>query len=219
MEDVTLQATLRHPGRHTVRELRNANRVPAVVYGPGIPPQTIAVDAKALHKTMSDSGKGLLTLQVGQQSPLRVLVREIQRDPIKHHPLHVDFQAVSLTESLRLNVPIVPEGTAPVMDNPNMILVRNMDTIEIECLPANIPNTIVADISKLETEDDVVLVKDLVLPPDVKLIADPDHLVISTSIARAQLAEEAEEAAELEQEAAEEVEVVSKGKKAEEETE
>jgi large subunit ribosomal protein L25 len=138
------------------------------------------------------------------------LTREIQRDPIKRTLLHVDFQVVSLTEKLRLHVPIEPEGTAPILDNPDMVLVRVMDAIEVECLPADIPNHVVADISKLMTVDDEVLAGDLQLPSGVRLMTDPDHVVYSVTLSRAAAVEEAEAAAA----AAEEVEVVAKGKAA-----
>jgi len=215
MENVTLFAETRRAGRHPVRELRNADRVPAVLYGQGIEPQPIAVDAKELLKVLRAAGTGLMPLQVGDQPVIQVLAREIQHDPIKHHVLHVDFQAVSMTEKLRLEIPIVHDGTAPVEHlHPNAVIVRHLDEVEIECLPADIPNHLAADLSKLATEDDVIMVKDLILPPGVEILAEPDQVVFGVSLARVEAEEE--EAGEAPE--ADEVEVVSKGKpKAEEE--
>jgi large subunit ribosomal protein L25 len=217
MENIALQAELRRPGRHPVRELRQADRVPAVIYGGEVKPQTIALDAKALHRALRAAGSGLLTLQVAGQPPVQVLPREVQRDPVRHHMLHVDFQVVSMTQKLRLHVPLEQQGTAPVMSNPDMVLVRQLDTIEIECLPADIPGHLIADISTLKTVDDELLVSDLVLPPGVRLLTDPKHVVFSVTLSRAGLEEEAAEEVVV----AEEVEVVAKGKaaKGEEEVE
>jgi large subunit ribosomal protein L25 len=208
MENIVLQAELRGTGRHSLRELRNVNRVPAILYGADWASQAIAVDAKILHKALAVTGTGLLWLQIGAAAPFRVLVREIQHHPIKHHALHVDFQAVSLTQKLRLRIPIVHEGTSPAMTNPDLVLVRNMDSVEIECLPTDIPNRLVADLSGLKHVHDEILVKDLVLPAGVKIMAEPDHVVFSLTLSRAGAVEEAV----VEAPAPDEVEVVAKGK-------
>lgn len=210
MEKIVLQAEPRGVGRHQIREIREANRVPAVVYGAKKEAQVVAVDAKALRKALHVAGTGLVSLQIGDQAPVQVLTREIQRDPVKRSLLHVDFHVVSMTEKLRLHIPIEQDGTAPVLSNPDMVLVRRMDTIEVECLPADIPAHLMADISKLETVDDDLLVGDLRLPAGVRLMTDPTHIVFSVTISRAAAEEEAAEAAV----ATEEVEVVAKGKAA-----
>jgi large subunit ribosomal protein L25 len=209
MEKIVLQAEPRGVGRHQLREMREANLVPAVVYGSKKEVQVVAVDAKALHRTLLAAGSGLVSLQIAGQAPIQVLPREIQRDPVKRNCLHIDFQVVSMTEKLRLHVPIEQVGTAPVLSNPDMVLVRRMDSAEIECLPADIPAHLVADISKLETVDDDLLVSDLPLPAGVKLVTDPSYIVFSVTISRAGAEEEAAEEA-----PAEEVEVVAKGKAA-----
>jgi large subunit ribosomal protein L25 len=210
MEKIVLQAVPRSVGRHQLREMREANRVPAVVYGAKKEAQVVAVDAKALHKALHAAGTGLVSLQIGEQAPVQVLTREIQRDPIKRSFLHVDFHVVSMTEKLRLHIPVEQEGTAPVLSNPDMVLVRRMDTVEIECLPADIPAHLMADISKLETVNDDLLVGDIRLPAGVRLMTDPTHIIFSVTISRAAAEEEAAEAEVV----VEEVEVVAKGKAA-----
>ncbi len=210
MEKIVLQAEPRGVGRHQLRELREASLVPAVVYGAKKEAQVVSVDAKALHRALLAVGTGLVSLQIGGQAPVQVLPREIQRDPVKRSYLHIDFQVVSMTEKLRLHVPIEATGTAPVLNNPDMVLVRRMDTVEVECLPADIPANLRADLSKLETVDDDLLVSDLPLPAGVKLMTDPSHIVFSVTISRAAAEEEAAEEAVV----AEEVEVVAKGKAA-----
>ncbi len=214
MEQITLDAELRGVGRHPVRELRNVQRVPAVVYGTRTQAQAIAVNAKALQKALRAAGSGLLTLEIAGQSPVNVLAREVQRDPVRHHVLHVDFQAVSMTEKLRLHVPIVAEGEAPAIKlNGDLVLVRGLDSVEIECLPADIPNHLAANLAKLQTERDEVLVSDLALPTGVRAVTAHDHVVYSLTLSRAGVLEE-EEVAEATPTA--DVEVVVKGKAAKE---
>jgi large subunit ribosomal protein L25 len=146
-------------------------------------------------------------------SPLNVLPREVQRHPVKHNVLHVDFQAVSMTEKLRLHVPIIHEGDAPAMKlNGDLVLVRNLDSVEIECLPADIPNHLVANLTKLQGEDDEVLAGDLAVPNGVKVLTAHDQVIFSLTLSRAGTLEETEEAAAT----AAEPEVVIKGKAAKE---
>jgi large subunit ribosomal protein L25 len=213
MEKITLDAELRGVGRHPVRELRDVARVPAVIYGAGVEAKPISVNAKALQKALHQAGSGLLMLQLVGDSPLNVLPREVQRHPVKHNVLHVDFQAVSMTEKLRLHVPLIHEGDAPAMKlNGDLVLVRNLDSIEIECLPADIPNHLVADLTKLLGDDDEVLVSDLAVPNGVKVLTAQDHVVFSLTLSRAGILDETEEGAAT----AAEPEVVIKGKAAKE---
>jgi large subunit ribosomal protein L25 len=212
MEKVILDAELRGTGRHPVRELRDVARVPAIVYGGDAKAQAIAVNAKALQKALRAAGTGLLTLEIAGQSPLQVLTREIQRHPVRHNLLHVDFQAVSLTEKLRLDVPLAPEGEAPAMKvNGDLVLVRHLDHVEVECLPSDIPNHLVADLAMLKTEDDELLVRHLSVPSGVRIITPADHVVFSLTLSRAGTTEDAEG-----ETPTAEVEVVTKGKAAKE---
>jgi len=214
MEKVTLQAEARKTGRHPIRELRNASRVPAVVYGQHVEARPISLDAKALGIALHTAGGGIIEMQMPDDAPLHVLVREVQRHPLKHNVLHVDFLAVSMTEKVRLHVPVVHEGRAPILANPDMVLVRNLDSVEVECLPGDIPEHLVADLSALVTLDDEALVKHLKVPAGVKVLTEGDHVVFAITISRAAAEEETTEA-----EAAPpaEVEVVTKRKPKEEE--
>lgn len=213
MEQVTLKAEPRATGRHANRELRNAERVPAVVYGKTLKALPISVDRKSLGIALHTAGGRTIELEIPGQGPVHVLPREIQRHPFKHTVLHVDFQAISMTEKVRVEVPIITEGESPLLANPEMILVRNLDTVEIECLPGDIPEHLTADLSRLATVDDEILARDLRVPPGVKILTEEDHVVFSVAISRAGLMEEAVSA---EAPAADEVEVVSKRKPKEE---
>ncbi len=212
MEKIVLNAELRGVGRHAVRELRREERVPAVVYGADMQAQAISVNVRELQKALHQVGTGLMTLQIAGQGPVQVLPREVQRHPVRHNLLHVDFQAVSMTEKLRVHVPIIHEGEAPAIKaNGDLVLVRNLDTVEIECLPGDIPNHLVANLAILKSEDDELFVRDLAVPAGVKVLTPADHVVFSLTMSRAGVLEEA--AAEA---PSAEVEVVAKGKAAKE---
>ena len=215
MEKTSLHAEPRQDsGRHGLRTLRAASQVPAVVYGPGFEARNVAVDRRELHQALRSAGSGLIELRIGDGGPIQVLAREVQRHPVKRRALHVDFMAVSMTEKMRLQVPIVIEGTAPILSRPDLVMVRNMDSLEIECLPSDIPNHLAADVSGLKAETDSVYVRDLILPAGVRAMGDPNHPVVSLPLIRAIVEEETAEAAETPVAAAE-PEVVTKGKKEE----
>jgi large subunit ribosomal protein L25 len=215
MEKVVLQAEPRTPGRHENRELREGQRVPAVIYGKDTEAQSVSLDRKQLGMALHRSGGGVIEVEVPGQAQLHVLAREVQRHPVKHNVQHVDFYAVSMTQLVRLQVPVVAEGIAPIMADANNVLVRQADMIEIECLPGDIPEHFVADLSTLVTLDDEVLVKQLRVPETVKVLTPGDHVLFSVTASRAAVGEEAE--ATPEAPSADEVEVIRKRKTEEEE--
>lgn len=211
MEKVVLKAEKREVVGKQVRALRRQGRLPAVIYGRHITPMNITLDAHSASLTLSKlTSSSLVTIEVdGEEYP--ALVREKQRDFIKNALLHVDFLAVSLTEKITTYVAIQLEGTAPAVKDFNAILVTGLTELEVECLPTDLPERIVVDISGLKEIGDGLYVRDVHVSDKVKVLDDPDELiVVATAMA-------AEEEAAAEGEVAE-PEVIEKGKK-EEETE
>lgn len=207
MEQVTLEAEPRTTGRHSNREVRNEQRVPCVVYGKGQEAMAISVDRKLLGQALHRAGGRTIELSLPGQGQVHVLTREVQRDVIKHRVLHVDFLAVSMTEKVRLSVPVVSEGIAPALDGGELVLVRGLDSVEIECLPGDIPEHLVVDLSPLKTVHDEVLVKDLRVPEKVRVLAEPTQVLFAITASRAAAVEEAEGE---EAPSADEVEVIKK---------
>ena len=213
MEKVILKAEPRQTGRHSNRDIRNAAGVPGVVYGQHAEAQAISLNRKALGIALHKASGGVIEVELANQPTLNVLVREVQRHPTKHNILHIDFLAVSMTEKVKLHVPVVHEGHAPVMTNPDMVLVRGLDHVEVECLPGDIPEHLVADLATLLTVDDEILVKELKVPAGVKVLTESDQVVYAVTLSRAGAEEEA---AEVETASPDEVEVVTKRKPKEE---
>ena len=215
MEKVTLKAEPRQPGRHSNRDIRNAAGVPGVVYGQHAEAQAVSLDRKALGQALHKASGGVIAMELANQPTLHVLVREVQRHPTKHNILHIDFLSVSMTEKVKVQVLVVPEGIAPVMSNADMVLVRQLDHVEVECLPGDIPEHLVADLSKLETMDDEIMVNDLKLPVGVTMLTSGDHVLFAVTLSRAAAVEEVEEI-ETPTPSPDEVEVVTKRKPKEE---
>jgi len=122
--------------------------------------------------------------------------------------LHVDFYEVVMTEKLRATVPLHFVGRSPLVTTGEAILNEALTEVEVECLPADLPEFIEVDVSVLADFDSIIFVKDLKVPPGVEILDNPDEPVASLSGAR----EEVEEAAAVPEAA--EVEIVAKGKAA-----
>lgn len=212
MEKVVIEAQPRQVIGKQVRALRRQGLLPAVIYGSHITPIPVSLnfhDASLLLPKVSSSQ--LVEVDVNGQKHT-ALVRERQRHPVTGDLLHVDFQAVSLTEKLRVNVGLQFVGEAPAVKMYNAVIVTSLEELEVECLPGDLPSHLEVDLSALEQIGDAIYVRDVPRPPRVEVLTDPDEVV---AVATAPEGEE-ELGAEVEAGPAE-PEVIEKGKKEEEE--
>ena len=198
MEKYVLEATKREIIGKKVKALRREGLLPAVIYGSGLEPQPITLDTKSVVQTLKIIGANtLVTIKIGKKEHLS-LVRDIQREVIMRDLLHIDFQAVSLEESISTSVPIVIIGEAPAVKAFDAVLSSALDELQIEAKAKDLPDSITADVSSLEEIGDNILVKDLVIPGDVIVLDDPDELVVVASAPKLMEEEpEVEEGAEL----------------------
>src|SRR4249919_2348224 len=150
--DATLQAEKRDGrGKNEARRLRASGRIPAVVYGAEKGKAVeIAVDPKILMRILhSESGVNTLIGLKVDGGDTRVMVKEYQIDPIDHKLLHADFYQVAMDKALTVTVPLLMKGEAPGVKQQGGIVDFVNREIEIECLPGDIPENIVVDISEL----------------------------------------------------------------------
>ena len=143
-----------------------------------------------------------------------MLAREIQRHPTTPQVLHIDFYRVLMTERMQSSVPVVIVGSSPAVTANLAALIQNLDSIQVECLPGDLPASFEVDISILERSDQNIMVGDLVAPKDVTILDDADTVLFSLAAARAEEEEEEEDEALFGAPEQEEVEVVAKGKAA-----
>lgn len=212
MEKVVIKAERRAVVGKQVRALRREGKLPAVIYGRHIEPINILLDSRTASRTLAKlTSSSLVTIEVdGKEYP--TLVREKQHNFITNSLLHVDFLAVSLTEKITASVSIQLEGVAPAVKDFNAILVTGLTELEVECLPTDLPERIVVDVSGLKEVGDGVYVRDLVISDKVEVLSESEEMIV---VATAMAAEEVEEVVEGESEP----EVIEKGKKEEEEGE
>jgi len=214
MEEVVLKAIRRNVLGKQVKAIRREGRLPAVIYGHYIDPISIELDLRDASKSLTGlAPSALVTLEV-DGTPHRTLVREKQRNKITGILLHIDFMAVSMKEKLRSQVYMEIVGLAPAIKDFSGVLVTGSDEVEVECLPQDLPERIVVDISGLLKIGDGIYVRDLAVPEGVKILEDPDTMV---ALITAQAAEEVEVAPVVEEVPITEPEIIERGRKEEEE--
>ena len=175
MEKIVLNAEKRDVVGKQVKALRREGKLPAVIYGRRTEPINISLDAHSASLTLGRmTSSSLVTIALdGQEYP--ALVREKQRDFIKNRLLHVDFLAVSLTENIRATVSINYVGVSQAVKDYNAVLVTNLQSLEVECLPTDLPERIDVDISGLARPGDGIRVRDMVVSDKVSLLDDPEN--------------------------------------------
>ena len=206
-------------GKNENNRTRMAGQIPAVVYGAqkagdAVAPVQVAVDPKPFLRILhSKSGLNtLITLKVPGEADARVLVKDIQLDPITHHPLHADFYRVNMDRKLQVTVPIVLKGEPRGVKVDGGILDFLHREIEMECLPAEIPNSIEVDVAALGIGDAIHL-RDVMANVTWTSVTDVDTMLVHVVAMR--VVEEtaaAEGAAAPAAPAGSEPEVIKKGK-------
>ncbi len=206
MDKIVLNAERREVIGKKVKLLRNEGKLPGIIYGKSTESIPIILDLKEATKILkATSSSSLLTINIDGEE-FSTLVRERQRDFIRGNYLHVDFLSVSLTEKVRAKVNIVAEGEAPALNDIETLLTSGLDQIEVESLPQDLPEKFTVDLSSLEEVGDGIYVRDLEIPPNVELLADPDDMIVVITL---QIIVEEEE--EIDEEALLEGELLEEG--------
>lgn len=215
MDEFVISARMRDVIGKQVKALRREGRLPAVIYGHNLDPVAIDLDTREVSRILAGmTSSQFINIDVDGVSHT-ALVREKQRHPVRGNLLHVDFLAVSMTERLRASVMIDLEGEAPAAREFSGITVTGIESIEVECLPKDLPERIRVDMSVLAEIGDAIYVRDINVPDEVTVLTDPEELIVLVTLPAM---EEEEEEEELEEEELE-PEVIERGKREEEEEE
>lgn len=162
----------------TIKALRRSGLVPCVIYGRGFEAASIQVQYPQLARLVSRAGSSLVSIDVeGDDAPYITLIREVQRDPVYAKILHVDFLAVQADQVIRNVVPIIQHGTAPV-EQRGGVVIQLLERLEIECLPKDMPHSILIDVTKLETFNSHLTVADCIIPEFVTVLSPKDAEVV-----------------------------------------
>ncbi len=222
MDKVVINAEKRTVLGKKVAQLRREGKIPGVIYGHHMDSESIVMDARELTFAIAGlSPSSIVIVKVGDEEHA-ALIREKQRDYIRNKWTHIDFQAVSLTEKIRVKIEVELTGNAPAEKNFNGIVLQDKEYIEVEALPNDLPEKITVDISGLNNIGDSIRISDLKISDKVAILDRPDETIVSIQneakeeVEETATAEGTEAAVAATTTEASEPEVVEKGKKEEE---
>lgn len=191
MESVQLQAQKREETGNQVAQVRDAGNVPAVVYGHGFENQNVTVNNVAFGKVLEKAGEStLVDLEIEGGETVKVLIQDIQKNPVSDVFTHIDFRAVNMKEKIDAEVVLEFVGVAPAVKEKAGIFVSMIDTLHIKALPGDLVHEIEVDISSLVELGDKILVQDLSISDKFEVLNDPSVVVALAEAPR--IVEEAE---------------------------
>jgi large subunit ribosomal protein L25 len=212
MKEIVLSVESRQDlGKNGARRLRRSGRIPGIVYGAGQEPMAVGLDPKSLLAIMhSQTGANtlfFLELDGKRDSHTRLIIHDVQYDPVSDRPVHVDLSRVRMEQEMRVKVPVQVEGVAKGVKLEGGILDFITRDIEVMCLPANIPDHIRIDVSELGIGDSIKVAQ-LPKVEGYRILTEPERTVV---VVAAPVEEKVEEAATAAAEITE-PEVIKKGK-------
>jgi large subunit ribosomal protein L25 len=221
--DATLEAVKRDGrGKNEANRLRAGGKIPAVFYGPGKDGKApegvaVAVDPKAVLRILhSDTGANTLINLKLDGLEARVMVREYQLDPVTHGLLHADFYQLAMDKAIVVTVPVVIKGEAKGVKQQGGLLDFVTRDIEVECLPTDIPENIVVDVTELMLHESI-RVRDLQVDPKWKAVSEAETMLVHIVMPKAEEEPAATTAEAAAAAAPAEPEVIKKGKTEEKE--
>lgn len=209
MEKVNLKAFKREE-KIKPAAIREEGFLPAVLYGNKVASQALKVKKNEFEKVYSQAGENtLVELEIDGEKPLRVLIYDVQKEAVKDKISHVDFYQVDMKKKVTTEIPLEFVGESKAVKELGGAFIKNMDSIEIECLPDDLVSEIKVDISVLTQLEDSLKVKDINFPAGITPTAEEDQIIASVIEPKV----EEEPAAPV---SVEDVEVIGKGKEGEE---
>jgi large subunit ribosomal protein L25 len=211
MESMKLEANKRTLTGKAVSQLREKGLLPAVLYGKGQESVTLEVNEQAFLKVFKTAGESTLIDLAIDGKAEKVLIQDVAHDPLSDKIVHADFHKISLTEKMHAKIPLVFIGESHAVKGLGGVLIKNVDELDVECLPTALVHEIPVDISKMDNFGDIIHLKEIVIPPGitVKHLHGEDPIV---SVAEPRSEEELKSLEEKPVEAVEAVEVVKKEK-------
>lgn len=164
--------TRENTGRRARAEFKNM-RIPAAMYGKGVPSQVLSLPKSEFVKMYASAGfSSLIDVTVGSQPAVKAVLKEIQLHPLTNEITHVDFHQLRMDEKMTVRVPLVFTGESIAVKGLGGTLIKSLDEVEITCLPADLPHQIDIDLSVLATFEDSITVASLTLPAGVEVLSE-----------------------------------------------
>ncbi len=174
---ISLEAKIRKIQGKKTKSLKKTGIIPAILYGPEIKNALLEVNLKEFKKVLKEAGENTMIELKAEGSEYAVLIKNVGYGPISSDPIHIDFYQPNLSKELEASIPLEFVGNAPALQLGGTLL-KNMQELKIKSLPQDLPHNIKVDISSLNTFEDSILVKDLILPKNVKVMDSLEETVV-----------------------------------------
>ncbi len=163
-----------------LNDIRRDGKIPAILYGPDVENTPVIVDDSELRQAIStEHGENaLIKLKVGGKKPVTTIIREIQVHPLSMNILHIDFGQIRMTEKVEVEIPVEVEGDPPGVKKEGGVLEHIIREIRVSCLPGDIPDNFVLDVSELNVGDHLK-VSDIPKSDGVEILEDSESLVVN----------------------------------------
>ncbi len=182
MSEVVLKAILREDvGKKNVKKLRRDGKIPGVYYAHEEKSISLLFDVNEL-RNLKGSTSGLIDLAIGSQKPKKCIIKEVQLDPVKNVPIHLDIMGVRLKEKITIMVPVRIIGDAIGVKEENGTLVSPLHELQISCLPLDIPDFIDVEVTNLKIGDSIH-VKDLKVEK-IEIMNEPEAVIVAVTKVR-----------------------------------
>lgn len=208
---ISIEAKIRKTLGKKTKNLKKAGIIPSVLYGPEIENTLLEVDLKEFKKVLKEAGENtMISLKIkGDKSKeYAVLIKNVSYGPILPDPIHIDFYQPNLNKEIEASIPLEFIGSAPALQMGGTLL-KNVQEITIKSLPQNLPHSIKVDISGLKTFEDSILIKDVAVPQNIKVVDSLEETVVKVM----EPEKEEEQIVKSDEEAVDAIEKVEKKKK------
>lgn len=176
--EIKLSAELRKEKDNNVNKIRREGFLPANIYGSGMENKNIKIKNLDFEKVFNAAGEShLINLEVDGKEPLKVIVKDVQKDPVKDNIIHVDFYQVNMSKKIHTEIILNFIGESKAVKELGGTLIKHTDSIEIKCLPGDLVDRIDVDLSNLNNFHDTVKAGDLKLPKGVELAGNTDETI------------------------------------------
>lgn len=175
---IELAAQTREARGKQVKAVRAEGNVPAVLYGHGVDSQSLSVGQRNLTKVFGVAGSNkMVALSIDDGKPYNVMIHDVQTDSRNGQIIHADFYKVKMNEKIKAEIPLHIVGESTAVYKLEGSLMQSLSTVEVEALPANLPENIEVDISVLDDFDKAIHVSDLKIPGNVELLTEVSELI------------------------------------------
>lgn len=168
-----------------IADIKAEGLVPAVVYGAGMDVKSLKVKAHDLNSVFAEAGEStLINLVIDGKQTLKVIIKDIQKDPIKRNIVHADFHLVNMAKKIEVEIPFTFTGESKAVRELGGTLLKSKEFINARCLPGDLIDHVIVDLTPLATFDDVIRVSDLVVPATLEIIDHENDPIVTVEMPR-----------------------------------